>query len=188
MKEMIIAEINEHIELKKKVLSESIPSIEKVAELFIETLANKKKILICGNGGSAADAQHMAGELIGRFKKERAALPAIALSTDTSILTCIGNDYSFDDVFKRQVEGLAKEGDLVVGLSTSGNSKNVIKALEAGKKAGARTAVLTGGAGGKLKDLADVAFVVPSANTPRVQEVHITVIHIICRLIEERLF
>lgn len=188
MKEKIIAEINEHIELKKKILSSSVPAIEKVAELCIETLANKNKILVCGNGGSAADAQHMAGELIGRFKKERAALPAIALSTDSSILTCIGNDYSFDDVFKRQVEGLAREGDLVVGISTSGNSKNVIKALEAGKKAGARTVVLTGGDGGKMKDLADAACVVPSKNTPRIQEAHITFIHIICLLIEERLF
>lgn len=188
MRDKIISELRESIDLKNEVIKKKIGSIEKAAEIFIETLAGKKKILLCGNGGSAADAQHIAAELVGRYKKERGALPAIALSTDTSILTCVGNDYSFDDVFKRQVEALAVEGDLVVGISTSGNSPNILRAMEAAKKAGARTVAFTGGDGGKLKDKADLSFIVPSKNTPRIQEVHITVAHIICLLIEDRLF
>ncbi|HRZ86657.1 MAG TPA: D-sedoheptulose 7-phosphate isomerase [bacterium] len=188
MKEQIQAELRDHIDFAKRLEEQCIPAIEKIAELFIETLANNKKILVCGNGGSAADAQHLAGEMLGRYKKNRASLPVMALSADASVMTCIGNDYSFDDIFSRQVEALAREGDLVVGITTSGNSPNVLKALQAAKKAGARTAALTGGDGGKVVAAADVVFLAPAKHTARIQETHITVIHIICRLIEERLF
>lgn len=141
--------------------------------------------MLCGNGGSAADSQHIAAELIGRFKKERGALAAIALSTDTSILTCVGNDYSYDDIFSRQVTGLAKPGDILIAISTSGNSPNVLKAVDEANKAGCITVALTGRDGGKLAPLCQHSIVVPSNETARIQEMHIMVGHMLCDLLED---
>lgn len=155
------------------------------ASKLISILKNGNKILFMGNGGSAADSQHLAAELIGRFQKERDSIPAIALTTDTSILTAIGNDYSFDDIFKRQVQGLANKGDAVFGISTSGNSKNVINALIEAKRKKAFTIALTGKDGGKIKEIADLNIIVQSDVTARIQEGHILIGHILCELIEE---
>jgi D-sedoheptulose 7-phosphate isomerase len=159
-----------------------------VANLLIDALANGKKLLVMGNGGSAADAQHLAAEIVGRFKQDRRALPAIALTTDTSILTSIANDYGFEMVFRRQIEALATEGDVVIGISTSGSSANVRTALLLAGEKGCRTIGLLGGDGGTIKDCVEIALIVPGVDTPRIQEGHITIIHIICDLIEQRLF
>jgi len=157
----------------------------KIANILIDCLKNGNKILICGNGGSAADAQHMAAEIVGRFKKNRKPLAAIALTTDTSILTAISNDFSFDDVFERQVEALAKKGDVIIGISTSGNSKNVIKAFNKAKEMGViRIGLL--GKGGALKELSDFCITIDSS-TPRVQEIHSLLIHILCEIIESEI-
>jgi len=176
--------LESHIETAKK-MQELIPLVEKAGELATKTLKNGGKVLICGNGGSAADAQHIAAELSGRFKKERIALAGIALTTDTSALTAIGNDYGYEYVFSRQVEALANEGDLLIGISTSGNSLNVIKAIESAKKIGCKVVTLTGKSGGEMKDLGDVNIVIPSNDTPRIQEMHIMVGHMICAIIDE---
>jgi len=141
-----------------------------------------------GNGGSAADSQHFAAEIVGRFRLERRALPAIALSTDTSILTAIGNDYGFESVFKRQVEALADDRDIVFGISTSGNSPNVLNALQTAKERGCHTIALLGNSGGKMKSICDISMIIPSNETPRIQEAHIKIIHIICGLLENELF
>ena len=162
--------------------------IANIAETLIECFKNDRKVLICGNGGSAADAQHVAGELVGRFKMERRALPCIALNTDTSIITAYANDYSFDDIFERQVEALGENGDVLIGISTSGNSPNVVKAVSKAKAKGVTTIAFTGETGGKLKKMCDITFAVTSENTPRIQECHITAFHIICNLIEKGLF
>jgi D-sedoheptulose 7-phosphate isomerase len=146
------------------------------------------KLLVMGNGGSAADAQHFVAEIVGRFKMERPGLPAVALSTDTSILTAIGNDYGFEKVFRRQVEALAVAGDLVIGISTSGNSPNVQSALELAREKGCNTAALLGKDGGSIKGVCDLALIVPCNDTPRVQEGHITIIHIVCDLLEKSMF
>ncbi len=138
-----------------------------------------------GNGGSAADCQHIAAELVGRFKSEREGLPAIALTTDTSILTAIGNDYSFNEIFARQIEALANKGDLVIGISTSGNSENVIRGILKAKKIGCYTVGLLGKDGGKLKNLVDLAIIIPSNNTPRIQECHILIGHIACEIVDK---
>ena len=164
------------------------PKLQEAAQLMIDALGNEKKILIAGNGGSAAQAQHMTGELVGRFLIERNALPAITLSADTSILTAWSNDYSFETVFSRQVEALGKEGDILFALSTSGNSANVIKAVEAARVARMKVILLLGKDGGKMKGLADVELVVPSNSTPRIQESHILMIHMLCECVELELF
>jgi D-sedoheptulose 7-phosphate isomerase len=164
------------------------PLIAGMAAMISETLTGGNKLLVMGNGGSAADSQHFAAEIVGRFKMERKALPAIALSTDTSILTAIGNDYGFDAIFSRQVEALAAPGDVVVGISTSGNSPNVLKALRAADELGCRTIGLSGKDGGSIRDVCELALVVPSTDTPRIQEGHITIIHIVCDLVEKKLF
>jgi len=156
--------------------------------LLVDTFNRGGKLLVMGNGGSAADAQHFVAEIVGRFKMERRGLPAIALSTDTSILTAIGNDYGFDKVFRRQVEALAVPGDLVAGISTSGNSPNVLQALELAREKGCRTVGLLGKDGGGIKNLCDLALIVPTNDTPRVQEGHITIIHIVCDLLEKSMF
>jgi len=176
--------LESHIETAKK-MQELLPLIEEAGELATKTLKNGGKILICGNGGSAADSQHIAAELSGRFKKERIALAGIALTTDTSALTAIGNDYGYEYVFSRQVEALANEGDLLIGISTSGNSLNVIKAIESAKKIGCKVVTLTGKSGGEMKNLGDVNIVIPSNDTPRIQEMHIMVGHMICAIIDE---
>jgi D-sedoheptulose 7-phosphate isomerase len=156
--------------------------------LIIDALNAERKVLIMGNGGSAADAQHFAAELVGRFLLERRALPAIALTTDTSILTAVGNDYGFDEVFKRQVEALAAPGDVVVGISTSGCSNNVFHALTAANKIGCKTVGLLGRDGGNIAGIVSVNLTVPVQETPRIQEAHVTLIHILCDLVEQGLF
>ncbi len=184
----IAAQLTSHREVISRIEGELTPLIAETVTLLVDTFAHGGKLLVMGNGGSAADAQHFVAEIVGRFKMERRALPAVALSTDTSILTAIGNDYGFEAVFSRQVEALALPGDLVVGISTSGNSPNVLKALELARTAGCRTVGLLGRDGGCIKNVCDVALVVPTNDTPRVQEGHITIIHILCDLMEKSMF
>ena len=162
--------------------------IVELSNMLTELFKNGGKLLVMGNGGSAADAQHFVAEIVGRFKLERRALPAVALTTDTSILTAIGNDYGFESVFSRQVEALANEGDLVIGISTSGNSPNILKALQEARLKGCQTVGLLGKSGGSIKDLCDLALIIPSNDTPRIQEGHITIIHIVCDLMEKAMF
>ncbi|OGB90801.1 phosphoheptose isomerase [candidate division WOR-1 bacterium RIFCSPHIGHO2_01_FULL_53_15] len=187
MQNRIAANLKESIEVKQQVIKSLVPQIEKAARAMIGALKNGNKVLFFGNGGSAADSQHLAAELISRFQMERKSLPAIALTTDTSIITAIGNDYTFDNIFSRQIEGLAQKGDIAFGLSTSGNSKNVIAGLEKAKQLGCKTIGLVG-SGGRIAAIAEIAIAVPSKNTPRVQECHITIGHILCSLIEQELF
>ncbi len=179
--------LKEHLALFERI-NEIEFDIEMAAEEVISALKAGNKILICGNGGSAADAQHLAAELIGRFEKERDALPAIALSTDTSILTAVGNDYGYETIFSRQVAGLGQTGDLLVGISTSGNSGNVIRAVETAKECGMRTIGLVGGNGGKLKEAVAIPVVVPHNRTARIQEVHLFIYHYWALRVETELF
>lgn len=158
--------------------------IQKIAEICIKALQNGKKILFCGNGGSAADAQHLAAELMGRYKMDRTALPALALTVNSSVLTAVANDYGYERVFARQVEGLGQAGDVLFGISTSGNSANVLAAVEAARELGMRTIAMTGSTGGKLAELAGVTLCVPSRVANTIQEMHIAVGHILCDLIE----
>lgn len=165
-----------------------LQEISTVTEVLAETLKHSNKILIAGNGGSAADSQHFAAELVARFLKERAGIPAIALTTDTSVLTSIGNDYGYNRVFSRQIEALAKSGDVFFGISTSGNSENVVQAVQKAKEMGIVTVGLLGKSGGTLKEMCDYDLTVPLDETPRVQEFHIMTIHMICEMIEELMF
>lgn len=158
-----------------------------IADCFIQCLANYRTIYLCGNGGSAADCQHVAGEFVGRFLRERRPWPAVALTTDTSVLTAVGNDYGYEQVFARQVSALAKPGDVVVGISTSGKSPNILKAIEAAKVNGATTLAFTAESGGPLAEMCDLAFRAPSKHTPRVQELHLLAWHLICDEVEEAL-
>jgi len=185
MTDLIRKHIQESIETKQAILAsqDCIDSIKNAAQLCIDALARGNKILLAGNGGSAADAQHIAAELVGRFEKERPGLPAIAITTDTSALTAIGNDYGYNFVFSRQVQALSRQGDVFIGISTSGNSANIIEAVKAAKEAGVTTICLTGN-GGKLPELCDAAVQVPSARTATVQESHIMIGHLLCALIE----
>jgi len=186
MKNKVKKIIEESIGVKKALLSgDNLELIEKMAKAMIESLRNGGKILVFGNGGSAADSQHMAAELVGRFKKERKALPAIALTTNTSTITALSNDYGYDISFKRQIEALGEKGDVAVGISTSGAAKNVTCALKKARDLNLLTVALTGKDGGKIKKIADLALVVKSNNTPRIQEAHILVIHVLCELIED---
>jgi len=172
-----------------EVLATQMPDkIVQAVELLTSTLKGGGKILLMGNGGSAADAQHFAAEMVGRFLLERKALPAIALSTDTSILTAVGNDYGYDEVFKRQVEALASPGDVVVGISTSGNSRNVSLALAAAAESGCATMALLGRDGGAIAAQVDLPLTVPVKHTPHIQECHLTLIHMLCDLVECELF
>lgn len=161
------------------------PDIARLAEMVITCLAGGGKVLLMGNGGSAADSQHIAAELVGRFQKERRGLAAIALTTDTSILTSVGNDYGYEQIFSRQVEALCRAGDVLIGISTSGNSPNVLRAIEAGKAVGAITVAFTGEGGGKLAALCDLTIAAPSRVTARVQEAHILIGHILCELVDD---
>lgn len=188
MIEMVRTQLRVQRELMETIARDMAPLITDMASLLAETFGSGNKLLIMGNGGSAADAQHFAAEIVGRFKLERRALPAISLSTDTSILTAVGNDYGFEAVFSRQVEALATAGDTIIGISTSGNSPNVLNALELARTRGCRTVGLLGRDGGDIKRMCDLALVVPSADTPRIQEAHITIIHIVCDLVEKALF
>lgn len=188
MQDIIQAELKESIQTKTLVIKNLVPQIEEAARMMIGALKSGHKILFFGNGGSAADAQHLAAELIGRYRKDRRSLPALALTTDTSILTAISNDYGFEVVFARQIEGLAEKGDVAFGISTSGNSRNVIEGLIKAKEKGCSTIGLLGCDGGKIAEVADLSLVVPSQITPRIQECHITIGHILCQLIETELF
>jgi len=177
-----------HIEVMETVATRLAPEIESLCSLLVAALREGKKILVMGNGGSAADAQHLAAEFIGRFLLERKALPAIALTTDTSILTAVGNDYGFDEVFKRQVEGLANPGDVVIGISTSGRSGNVRRALVAAREIGCKTVGLLGKDGGDIAGIVDLNLTIPAMETPHIQEAHAAIIHIVCDLVEKTLF
>jgi D-sedoheptulose 7-phosphate isomerase len=182
--------IQQSITVKQKMLEDEgiISTIGEIAELCTESLCNGHKIMFCGNGGSAADAQHLAAELSGRFYFDRKPLAAEALTVNTSYLTAVSNDYSFDEVYARLVEGNGNEGDVLIGLSTSGNSENVLRAFRAAHLKSIITVGLTGESGGKLAELADFIIRVPSSDTPRIQEAHILIGHIICELIEGTLF
>lgn len=190
MEKIIEEYLRKSVELKTKILNDSslLTMIKKVSLAIIEAYRNKKKLILFGNGGSAADAQHIAAELVNRFELERIALPAIALTTDTSILTSIANDYDYSKIFARQAEALAEEGDVVIGISTSGTSLSVIKGIEVAKEKRAKTIGLTGKNGDKLAKIVDLVLKVPSNDTPIIQEAHITILHIICHLVERELF
>jgi D-sedoheptulose 7-phosphate isomerase len=172
-------------ELKRQIADTLAEPTAQAAHLIAQTLQSGHKVLVCGNGGSAADAQHLAGELVGRYKLPgRAALPVLSLSTDSSVMTCIANDFSYAEVFSRQVEAFAQAGDLVIGLSTSGGSANVLNAFRVARQRGSRTLALVGGKVGPIGEEADLALVVPSEDTARIQECHITLIHTICEIVE----
>ncbi|MAR99876.1 MAG: phosphoheptose isomerase [Nitrosomonadales bacterium] len=187
MQDVIKKNFSEHLEIISKLMDSGSEHIDLFGELLSSCLQNHNTIFWCGNGGSASDSQHIAAELVGRFKKDRRALKSIALTTDTSILTSVGNDYGFENIFSRQLEGLGSSGDILVAISTSGNSENILKVLQTAKELGIISILLTGKNGGKAKQIADHSLVVKSDNTARIQEVHILVGHIICDLIEERL-
>ena len=184
MKKIIEYEFNEHLKTTKATMDCIYESVESAAQICINTLKNGNKILIFGNGGSAADAQHIAAELVGRYKVERKGLPAIALTTDSSALTCISNDYGYEQVFSRQIEALANSGDVVIGISTGGTSHNVISALDVAKNIGCKAIGFSGRGGGEMNDSCDVNLVVPDNDTPRIQEMHILIGHTICQLID----
>ena len=186
MKEVIISHIQAHIDVVQKLMDEML-SIEEVARVSIDALQNGKKILVAGNGGSAADAHHFVAELVGRFKKERRALPALSLDANPSTVTAIANDYSFGQVFARQLEAIAAPGDVFFGISTSGNSENIVEALKTAKQVGCRVVGLTGATGGKMGELCDFMIRIPSEDTARIQEMHALVIHTLSDLIEDAL-
>lgn len=186
MKKAIEKIFEESIRVKQDTLARNKDKIAAVVRTVSGALKKKGKVILFGNGGSAADSQHIAAELIGRFQKERRSLAAIALTTDTSILTALSNDYSVDIVFARQIEGLGKKGDVAIGISTSGNSRNVIEGIKKAKRKGLKTVTLTGCGGGKLARMSDVSIVVPSKKTARIQESHICVAHAICKLVEDQ--
>ncbi|RMA97148.1 D-sedoheptulose 7-phosphate isomerase [Hydrogenothermus marinus] len=184
MEEFVEKIFLESAKLKEEFAYQYSEDIVNLGILMAKRLKMGYKILICGNGGSAADSQHFAAEIVGRFEKERKGYPAIALTTDTSALTAIGNDYGFEEIFSRQVEALGEKGDILIGISTSGNSKNVIKAVEKAKELNLFTVGFLGKDGGKLKNIVDKAFIVPHNNTARIQEVHLTLEHTLCKIID----
>ena len=190
MKEYIKNQIKKSYETKQNIYNnESVLSaIEKVAKKCVELYKTDKKTILAGNGGSAADAQHIAAELVGRYGFDRPSIPSLALTTDTSSLTAIGNDYGYDQVFSRQLEGMGQERDLFIGISTSGNSVNIIKAFQSAKQKNIFTVALVGRDGGEMAKLADIAIIVPSDSTPRIQESHILIGHILCDIIEKEIF
>lgn len=179
------AVFKEHLEVIRALEERQAGKIEQLGKKAVEVLQSGGTIFFCGNGGSAADSQHLAAELVGRYERERDALPAVALTVDTSALTAIGNDYGFEDVFHRQLLGLGKAGDLLVAISTSGNSPNVLKAVETARRKGMFTVGLAGKEGGKLAEACDLAIVVPSNRTSRIQEAHIVIGHMMCQYIEQ---
>ncbi|MDD5097054.1 MAG: D-sedoheptulose 7-phosphate isomerase [Candidatus Omnitrophica bacterium] len=187
MRERIKDILLESIQVKEEILRSQVGQILEIAQLMIDCLKKDGKVIVFGNGGSASDSQHIAAELVGRFKKDRSALAGIALTTNTSVITSLANDYGYDVVFSRQVEALGKKNDVVVGISTSGKAKSVALGLKQAKKMGIKTVALSGGDGGDIVKLADVSLLVPSHVTARIQEAHITVAHIICEMIEQEL-
>ncbi|MFB0508103.1 MAG: D-sedoheptulose 7-phosphate isomerase [Thermodesulfobacteriota bacterium] len=188
MEEIIFKRFGETDKIKKQFLQENLHQLIVIIKLIADAFENGNKILLFGNGGSAAEAQHLAAEFVNRFLMERPPLPAIALSTDSSVLTSIGNDYSFSEVFSKQIAALGKEGDIAIGISTSGNSANVIRAIEVAKEMGIETVALTGNDGGDLAKVANYSLIVPSNSTPCIQEVHMAVGHILCEMAEVQIF
>ncbi len=181
---MVIEELKDHQQLIQRVIDGQTRDIETACQIMVSTLMNGNKVLLAGNGGSAADAQHIAAELSGRFVKERKALPGIALTVDTSALTSIANDYGYDHVFSRQLEALAQPGDLFIGISTSGNSQGILNALETARTIGCKTLGFSGRNGGKMTGLCDLNIIVPSEITARIQEMHILIGHILCKAVD----
>lgn len=181
---MVLEELNQHKQTIDNVIATLIPDIEKGCELVTQTLLAGGKILLAGNGGSAADAQHIAAELAGRYVKERKALPGIALTVDTSAMTAIGNDYGFDHIFSRQLEAMARPDDLFIAISTSGNSKNILHALNTANELGCKTLGLSGRDGGQMNELCDLNIIVPDQVTARIQEMHILIGHIFCNAVD----
>jgi D-sedoheptulose 7-phosphate isomerase len=190
MQEKIKNIITESVSVKNKLLADEplLKTVENIVNLIVAAFKNGNRIYFCGNGGSAADAQHLAAEFSGRFYTDRDALPAEALHCNTSYMTAVANDYSYDVIYSRLIKGIANKGDVLIGLSTSGNSKNIINAFETAKEKGVITIALTGETGGKMKVLSDYLLNVPSKDTPRIQESHILLGHIICQLVEEKYF
>ena len=190
MKNYIKDQIKASYETKQAIYENEdlLDKIEDVARRCVALYKTDKKTILAGNGGSAADAQHIAAELVGRYGFDRPSIPSLSLTTDTSKLTAIGNDYGYDQVFSRQLEGMGQEGDIFIGISTSGNSVNIMKAFESAKKKGIATVALTGRDGGEMAKMADVALIVPSHATPRIQESHILIGHILCDIIEKEIF
>jgi len=188
MKDKAIKAFDDSADVKRRFVKEYADRIAQAAQLIARALKEGRKVLLFGNGGSATDASHLAAEFVGRYHKDRAPLPAIALGSDPAAVTCIANDYGYDELFARQVKAHGQKGDIAIAISTSGNSPNVLKGVEAAKACGLTTIGWTGHKGGKLAGLVDHAFVVPSAVTARIQETHITLGHVLCELIEEHLF
>ena len=187
MKKTIEHIFAESIEVKQETLKKNLAAIVHAAEIIITALKSGHKLFFCGNGGSAADSQHIAAEFVGRFQKERKAWPAIALTTDSSALTALGNDYTFDIVFSRQLQALGQKGDVLIAISTSGNSKNVLEALRQAKVMGINTIGVTGGSGGQMPPLCDISIIAVSSKTARIQESHLVIFHSICELVENTL-
>jgi D-sedoheptulose 7-phosphate isomerase len=188
MKEKIIKAFEESASVKQQFIRENLELVIDISRLLSETFNRGNKLILFGNGGSATDASHIAGEFVNRFKKQRPGLPAIALNTDVAVLTSIANDYDYSEIFSRQVKALAQEGDVAIALSTSGNSPNILKAVDAAKRKKTKVIAFTGLKGNKLAAKADYTFAVPSNNTPRIQETHITLGHVLCQMVEEILF
>ena len=190
MREYIKNQIKQSFETKQAIYESEnlLAKIEEVAKRCVALYKTGRKTILAGNGGSAADAQHIAAELVGRYGFDRASLPSLALTTDTSNLTAIGNDYGYEFIFSRQLEGMGQEGDIFIGISTSGNSKNILNAFESAKKKGIFSVALCGRDGGEMAKMADIALVVPSDATPRIQESHILIGHILCDIIEREIF
>ena len=189
MKDKILKAFEESIQIKEKFIDgKNIDKILEVAKVIANAFSDGKKIILFGNGGSATDASHIAAEFINRFKRERPGLPAIALNTDMAVITSIANDYDFSEVFAKQLKAISEDGDIVIAISTSGNSPNILKAMDVAKKKRLTTIAFTGSKGEKFASKATFAFIVPSDNTPRIQETHITLGHVICQMVEEILF
>jgi D-sedoheptulose 7-phosphate isomerase len=188
MKDKILKSFEESIEVKKKFAEENVDTIIEAAKVIADAFNKGKKLILFGNGGSATDASHIAAEFVNRFQKERPSLPAISLSTDMAVITSIANDYDFSEVFAKQLKSLSVEGDVVIAISTSGNSPNILKAMDVARRRKLTTIAFTGIKGDKLASKATYAFIVPSDKTPRIQETHITLGHVLCRMVEEILF
>ncbi len=188
MKDRIIKAFEESVEVKRAFVLEHADRIAQVAQLIGRAFREGRKVLLFGNGGSSTDASHIAAEFVGRYHRDRAPLPAIALAADMAAITCIANDYAYDEIFARQVRAHGQKGDIAIAISTSGNSPNVLKGVQAAKEAGLMTIGWTGGTGGKLAGMVDYPFVVPSTVTARIQESHLTLGHVLCELIEDQVF
>jgi D-sedoheptulose 7-phosphate isomerase len=188
MENIILKRFKESSEVKTRFLKENLPKLIDLIKLVASTFEAGNKVFFFGNGGSAADAQHLAAEFVNRYVMDRPPLPAISLTTDTSILTSVSNDLSFSEIFSKQIRALGREGDVAIGISTSGNSANMVKAFEVSKEMGIRTVALTGNDGGLLAKIADISIVVSSTSTPRIQEAHILIGHILCEMVEHQLF